>query len=65
MPRPEASGNRGKGIYVKADFAFDPARSAYLCPTGEELTYRYSRDEDGLRVGRDWTSECRTCPVGA
>ena len=59
MPRPETSGNRGKGMYVKADFAYDPARDAYVCPAGEELTYRYMREEDGLRVGRYWTNECQ------
>ena len=63
VPRPETSGNRGKGMYVKADFAYDPARDAYVCPAGEELTYRYMREEDGLRVGRYWTNECQHCPI--
>lgn len=30
MPRPETSGNRSKGMYVKADFQYDPARRLYL-----------------------------------
>ncbi|MCE8421650.1 IS5/IS1182 family transposase, partial [Rhodovulum sulfidophilum] len=59
MPRPETSGNRRKGMYVKADFAYDTARDVYVCPAGEELTYRYTREEDGLRVGRYWTNECQ------
>ena len=63
VPRPETSGNRSKGMYVKADFAYDPARDAYVCPGGEELTYRYTSEEDGLRVGRYWTNECQSCPV--
>lgn len=63
VPPPETSGNLSKGMYVKADFAYDPARDAYLCPAGEELTYRYTREEDGLRVSRYWTNECQTCPV--
>jgi hypothetical protein len=61
VPRPETSGNRGKGMYVKADFAYDPARDVYVCPAGEELTYRYTREEDGLRIGRYWTNECQHC----
>ncbi len=63
MPRPETSGNRGKGMYVKADFKYDAARDVYICPTGDALTYRYTREEDGLQVRRYWTNECQTCPV--
>lgn len=63
MPRPETSGNRSKGMYVKADFKYDPTRDVYICPTGDELTYRYTREEDGLQVRRYWTNECQHCPV--
>ncbi|MBL3554685.1 IS1182 family transposase, partial [Rhodovulum sulfidophilum] len=63
MPRPETSGNRATGMYVKANFAYDPDRDVYVCPAGEELTYCYTREEDGLRVGRYWTNECQHCPV--
>jgi transposase len=63
MPRPETSGNRSKGMYVKADFKYDAARDVYFCPTGDELTYRYTREEDGLLVRRYWTNECQHCPV--
>jgi transposase len=63
MPRPETSGNRKKGMYVKADFKYDADRDIYTCPTGDELTYRYTREEDGLQVRRYWTNECQHCPV--
>jgi transposase len=63
MPRPETSGNRKKGMYVKADFKYDPDRDVYICPTGDALTYRYTREEDGLQVRRYWTNECQHCPV--
>jgi transposase len=63
MPRPETSGNRSKGMYVKADFKYDAVRDVYICPTGNELIYRYTREEDGLNVGRYWTNECQHCPV--
>ena len=63
MPRPETSGNRIKGMYVKADFKYDTARDVYICPTGDELTYRYTREEDGLQVRRYWTNACQHCPV--
>jgi len=63
MPRPETSGNRIKGMYVKADFKYDAARDVYVCPIGDELTYRYTREEDGLQVRRYWTNACQHCPV--
>ena len=62
VPRPETSGNRKKGLYVKADFAYDLAADVYRCPAGDELTYRYTREEDGLGMRRYWTSACRDCP---
>lgn len=63
VPRPETSGNRGKGMYVKADFAYDPERDVYVCPAGEDLAYRYTREEGGLQVRRYWINECQTCPL--
>ena len=32
LPRPETSGNRKKGMYVKADFAYDADVDIYRCP---------------------------------
>ncbi len=50
---------------MKADFAYDAAADVYRCPAGEELTYRYTTEEDGLQLRRYWTSTCQTCPVKA
>jgi hypothetical protein len=63
VPRPETSGNRIKGRYVKADFAYDLAADVYRCPAGETLTYRYTTEEDGLQLRRYWTGACRDCPI--
>ena len=63
VPRPATSGNAAKGMYVKADFAYDAERDVYVCPAGEELIYRYTREERGLHVRRYWINECQTCPV--
>lgn len=65
VPRPETSGNRIKGMYVKSDFAYDTAADVYRCPAGEDLTYRYTTEEDGLQLRRYWASTCQTCPVKA
>ena len=65
LPRPETSGNRKKGRYVKADFAYDANADVYRCPAGETLTYRYTTEEGGLVVRRYWTTACLSCPVKA
>ncbi len=51
VPRPATSGNAAKGMYVKADFAYDAGRDVYVCPAGEALIYRYTTEERGLRHG--------------
>jgi hypothetical protein len=65
LPRPETSGNRKKGRYVKADFAYDADTDVYRCPAGETLTVRYSTEEGGLVVRRYWTNVCQTCGIKA
>jgi len=61
VPRPETSGNRKKGMFVKADFVYDAATDSYACPAGKALVYRYTREEDGLRQRRYWQNDCQHC----
>jgi hypothetical protein len=63
VPRPATSGNEGQGMFVKADFLYDPERDVYTCPARNELIYRYSREEGGLQVARYWINECQHCPL--
>lgn len=63
VPRPETSGNRIMGRYLKADFAYDAEADVYVCPAGEHLSYRYTTEEDGLQLRRYWASTCQDCPV--
>jgi transposase len=65
LARPQTSGNRKKGMYVKADFAYDTDADVCRCPAGETLTYRYTTEEAGLVVRRYWASVCQSCPVKA
>ena len=52
VPRPDTSGSRAGGRYVKADFAFDAEAGIYRCPAGEMLIYRYTTEEDGIQLRR-------------
>ena len=65
LPRPETSGNRKKGMYVKADFAYDADADVYRCPAGETLRRHYTTEEQGLVVHRYWTNLCQTCEIKA
>lgn len=63
VPRPETSGNRKKGMFVKADFAYDAEQDVYRCPAGKVLTYRYTCEENGLRLRRYWQNDCQHCSL--
>ncbi|SDE73973.1 Transposase DDE domain-containing protein [Salipiger thiooxidans] len=65
VPRPETSGNRKRGMFVKADFFYDAASDTYTCPAGKVLTYRYTRKENGLMHRRYWQNDCQFCPLSA
>jgi hypothetical protein len=63
VPRPDTSGSRSEGRYLKADFAYEVDADIYRCPAGEELTYRYTTEEDGLQLRRYWTTACQGCDI--
>ena len=63
VPRPETSGNRKKGMFVKTDFKYEADRDVYRCPAGNELAYRYTREEGGLKVRRYWINACQYCAL--
>lgn len=62
VPRPDTSGSRSEGRYVKADFAYEATADIYRCPAGEALTYRYTTEEVGLQLRRYWTTACAASP---
>ena len=63
LPKPQTSGNRIKGRFVKRDFRYLAAEDVYLCPAGERLVYHYTNQEKGLILRRYWTSACQTCAL--
>jgi len=63
LPKPQRSGNRKKGMFVKQDFRYLADEDAYLCPAGETLTWRYVTEEGGLVVSRYWTNVCGGCAL--
>ena len=63
LPKPQTSGNKAKGRFVKQDFRYVAEEDAYICPANEKLIYRYTNEEDGLVLRRYWTSACPTCAI--
>ena len=63
LPKPQTSGNRAKGRFVKADFRYVAADDVYLCPAGERLVYRSTSEEKGLNLRRYWTNACQSCAL--
>src|SRR3979411_12170 len=70
LPKPITSGINAKGRFGKQDFVYVAADDVYFCPAGEQLTYRYTNEEDGKTLRRYWTTACepgalkRKCTTG-
>jgi transposase len=63
LPKPQTSGSRSKGRFVKADFRYLADEDVYICPAGERLKYYYTNEEKGLRLRRYWTNACQHCAI--
>jgi hypothetical protein len=63
LPKPQTSGNKVKGRFVKPDFRYVAEDDVYICPAGERLVYRYTNEEGGLALRRYWTNVCQTCAL--
>ena len=40
LPKADTSANTQQGLYGKSKFNYDAAKDVYVCPAGQELTYR-------------------------
>ncbi|MFQ5974438.1 MAG: IS1182 family transposase [Alphaproteobacteria bacterium] len=63
LPKPLTSGAKAQGRFGKQDFRYLADEDVYICPAGERLTYRFTREEKGLALRRYWTSACVTCAL--
>lgn len=65
VAKPLTSGARAKGRFDRADFAYDSDRDVYVCPAGEDLTYRFTGEQDGKAQRTYWADACGNCPIKA
>jgi transposase len=63
LPKPETSANKALGLFTKDDFRYDRERDLYVCPAGQELTFRHASHEKGRDVRYYRTYACRECPL--
>jgi hypothetical protein len=59
LPKPLTSGNKACS---STDFRY-VAQTAFTSAAGERLPYRYTNEEDGLRLRRYWTNACQACVI--
>ena len=65
LPKPLTSGAKAQGRFTKQDFRYLSDEDVYICPAGQRLTYRFTREEAGLAIRRYWTTVCPDCPMKA
>ena len=65
VPKPLTSNSKAEGRFDKRDFVYDPAADAYQCPAGELAIYRFTTEENGLKLHKYWSSACPGCPMRA
>ena len=63
LPKPLTSGAKAQGRFTKQDFRYLTAEDVYICPAGERLTYRFTREEAGRAIRRYWTDGCADCAI--
>jgi transposase len=63
IPKPLTSVNQKRGLFTKQDFVYDEAKDCYLCPQGEELTFRYESFELNRQIRYYTTAKCLGCPL--
>ena len=63
VPSPKRSPNERAGRYGIDDFKYDKAKDLYVCPAGEELTFRTEYDKDDKKMRRYECSKCKECSM--
>jgi transposase len=63
VPKADTSANTAQGLFGKSRFRFDAARDVYVCPSNQELTYRFSTCELGRSLRYYRASGCKQCAL--
>ena len=52
MPKPATSGAKVDGRFGRDHFVYHPEQNEYSCPAGEQLKWRFSRNERNMELHR-------------
>jgi len=63
VPKPQTSPNQAKGLFGRGDFHYIAEDDEYLCPAGERLILRFTKQERGRLMNCYWSSSCPRCPM--
>ena len=63
LPKPQTSGSKARGQFVKPDFRYVAVDDVYRCPAGERLVYHFTNVEAGLAMRRYRSKACPTCAI--
>ena len=65
VPKGDTSGSDKKRIFNRALFKYDADKDVYICPANKALSYRYSGEEKGLIMKRNFLDivTCRACSL--
>jgi transposase len=63
IPKADTSANTARGLYGKSQFHYDAQKDIYLCPAGQELTYRFATYELGRELKYYRASGCQECAL--
>ena len=65
VAKTDTSGKRLKGEFGRNEFRYIAEDDEYECPAGEQLIYRFTREEAGKKMRRYWSSACVRCAIRA
>lgn len=63
VPKADTSANSAQGLYGKSRFVYDAKKDVYVCPAGQELTYRFATYELGRELRYYRASGCKDCAL--
>ena len=63
VPKADTSANTAQGLYGKSRFRYDAPKDVYVCPAGQELTYRFEAYELGRAIRYYRASNCKRCAL--
>jgi transposase len=63
VPKTKTSGAKADGRFDKADFIYDAKKNEYRCPAGQSLIWRFAAVENGIKLHRYWSSNCKGCAL--